>query len=78
MKRFALLVGIVIATLSVTAQNKYTISGYIKDSLFDVALGAFERVLQLEKEIEILGKDLENRLNTPSADTSGIPCPAKH
>ena len=29
------------------------------DSIFEVALGAFERVLQLEKEIERLGKNLE-------------------
>ena len=29
------------------------------DSIFDVALGAFEKVLQLEKEIEELGKELE-------------------
>ena len=31
-----------------------------KDSILQVALGAFERVLQVEKEIEILGKQLEN------------------
>jgi ATP-binding cassette subfamily F protein 3 len=30
------------------------------DSILGVALGAFERVLQLEKEIEELGKELEN------------------
>src|SRR5205085_9329829 len=29
------------------------------DSILQVALGAFEKVLQLEKEIEQLGKDLE-------------------
>ena len=29
------------------------------DSILKVALGAFERVLQLEKEIEELGKELE-------------------
>src|ERR1700754_2311922 len=29
------------------------------DSILNVALGAFERILQLEKEIEILGKELE-------------------
>ena len=29
------------------------------DSILEVALGAFERVLQLEKEIETLGKELE-------------------
>jgi len=31
-----------------------------KDSILSVALGAFERILQLEKEIEELGKKLEN------------------
>src|SRR5678816_163381 len=30
------------------------------DSILNVALGAFEKVLQLEKEIEELGKELEN------------------
>ena len=29
------------------------------DSILNVALGAFEKVLQLEKEIEVLGKELE-------------------
>ena len=33
MKRISLLVGLVIGTLTVTAQNKFTISGYIRDSL---------------------------------------------
>ena len=33
MKRICLLIGLVIGTLAVTAQNKYTISGYIRDSL---------------------------------------------
>ncbi|HEX6430065.1 MAG TPA: ABC-F family ATP-binding cassette domain-containing protein [Niastella sp.] len=36
------------------------------DSILQVALGAFERVVQLEKEIEELGKELEN------SATSGI------
>src|SRR4051795_18506 len=30
------------------------------DSILEVAMGAFERVKQLEKEIEQLGKELEN------------------
>src|SRR6476661_5788852 len=30
------------------------------DSILEVAMGAFERVKQLEKEIELLGKELEN------------------
>ena len=29
------------------------------DSILQVAMGAFEKVLQLEKEIEELGKELE-------------------
>jgi ATP-binding cassette, subfamily F, member 3 len=30
------------------------------NSILEVALGAFERILQLEKEIEVLGRELEN------------------
>jgi ATP-binding cassette subfamily F protein 3 len=36
------------------------------DSILEVALGAFERVLQLEKEIEELGKQLESLPSSPS------------
>ncbi len=39
-----------------------------EDSIFDVALGAFERVLHLEKEIEILGKELENSTDSPEQE----------
>lgn len=39
-----------------------------EDSIFDVALGAFERVLQLEKEIEALGKELENSSDSPEQE----------
>ncbi|OQP62500.1 ABC transporter ATP-binding protein [Niastella vici] len=38
------------------------------DSILQVALGAFERVLQLEKEIEELGKELENSHNSGMSD----------
>ncbi|HEY6977434.1 MAG TPA: ATP-binding cassette domain-containing protein [Chitinophagaceae bacterium] len=34
------------------------------DSILEVAMGAFERVKQLEKEIELLGKELENSSST--------------
>src|SRR3954447_3788945 len=33
------------------------------DSILQVAMGAFEHVKQLEKEIELLGKELENPLS---------------
>ncbi|MGH2553054.1 MAG: ribosomal protection-like ABC-F family protein, partial [Chitinophagaceae bacterium] len=36
------------------------------DSILQVALGAFEKVLQLEKEIERLGMELEKENNSPS------------
>jgi ATP-binding cassette subfamily F protein 3 len=39
-----------------------------EDSIFDVALGAFERVLRLEKEIEVLGKELENSTDSPEQE----------
>ena len=39
-----------------------------EDSIFDVALGAFERVLQLEKEIEALGKELETSSDSPEQE----------
>lgn len=39
-----------------------------EDSIFDVALGAFERVLHLEKEIEALGKELENSSDSPEQE----------
>jgi ATP-binding cassette subfamily F protein 3 len=39
-----------------------------EDSIFDVALGAFERVLQLEKEIEALGKVLEKSSDSPEQE----------
>lgn len=49
-------------------RSKGTTIGYLhqdllsfdtSDSILNVALGAFERILQLEREIEILGKELE-------------------
>ena len=39
-----------------------------EDSIFDVALGAFEKVLQLEKEIESLGKELESSTDSPEQE----------
>ena len=39
-----------------------------EDSIFDVALGAFEKVLQLEKEIESLGKELESSSDSPEQE----------
>src|SRR5215204_2595416 len=39
-----------------------------EDSIFDVALGAFERVPHLEKEIEVLGKELENSSDSPEQE----------
>lgn len=39
-----------------------------EDSIFEVALGAFERVLHLEKEIEHLGKELENSSDSPEQE----------
>ena len=49
-------------------RSKGTTIGYLhqdllsfdtNDSILNVALGAFERILQLEREIEVLGKELE-------------------
>lgn len=39
-----------------------------EDSIFDVALSAFEKVLHLEKEIEVLGKELENSTDSPEQE----------
>ena len=39
-----------------------------EDSIFQVALGAFERVLTLEKEIEQLGHKLENSSDSPEQE----------
>src|ERR1044071_7411259 len=56
-------------------KSKSTSIGYLhqdllsfdtNDSIFDVALAAFERVLQLEKRIEEIGKELEKENTSPS------------
>lgn len=39
------------------------------DSIFDVALSAFAKVLELEKEIEVLGRQLENSAGKPDEET---------
>ena len=63
-----LLVGEYLPSRGVVERSRGTSMGYLhqdllsfdsKDSILNVALGAFERVLQLEKEIEELGKQLE-------------------
>jgi ATP-binding cassette subfamily F protein 3 len=64
-----LLVGQYQASEGTVERSRNTSIGYLhqdllsfdtNDSILGVALGAFERVLQLEKEIEDLGKELEN------------------
>jgi ATP-binding cassette subfamily F protein 3 len=64
-----LLVGQYQASEGTVERSRSTSIGYLhqdllsfdsSDSILQVALGAFERVMQLEKEIEELGKELEN------------------
>ena len=63
-----LFVGEYVPSAGTVEKSKNTSIGYLhqdllsfdtNDSIFEVALSAFERVQQLEKEIEILGKELE-------------------
>ena len=63
-----LFVGEYLPSSGTVEKSKNTSIGYLhqdllsfdtNDSIFEVALSAFERVQQLEKEIEILGKELE-------------------
>lgn len=70
-----LLVGEYQASAGTVERSRGTTIGYLHqdllsfdtgDSILDVALGAFERVLQLEKEIEELGKQLESLPPAPS------------
>jgi ATP-binding cassette subfamily F protein 3 len=70
-----LLVGEYQASAGTVERSRGTTIGYLHqdllsfdtgDSILDVALGAFERVLQLEKEIEELGKQLESLAPAPS------------
>ncbi len=42
------------------------------DSILEVAMGAFEKVKSLEKEIELLGKQLENSDSLPPAEQEEI------
>jgi ATP-binding cassette, subfamily F, member 3 len=64
-----LLVGEYAASAGTVERSRNTTIGYLhqdllsfdtNDSILQVALGAFEKVLQLEKEIEDLGKELES------------------
>jgi ATP-binding cassette, subfamily F, member 3 len=64
-----LLVGEYLPTEGVVERSRNMSIGYLhqdllsfdtNSSILEVALGAFERILQLEKEIEKLGKELEN------------------
>lgn len=63
-----LFVGEYLPSAGTVEKSKGTSIGYLhqdllsfdtNDSIFEVALSAFERVQQLEKEIELLGKELE-------------------
>lgn len=63
-----LLVGEYQASSGTVERSRSTTIGYLhqdllsfdtNDSILEVAMGAFERILQLEKEIEELGKELE-------------------
>ncbi|HEX3167729.1 MAG TPA: ABC-F family ATP-binding cassette domain-containing protein [Chitinophagaceae bacterium] len=63
-----LFVGEYLPSAGTVEKSKNTSIGYLhqdllsfdtNDSIFEVALSAFERVQQLEKEIDILGKELE-------------------
>src|SRR5919112_6554190 len=67
-----LLVGEYQASAGTVERSRGTTVGYLhqdllsfdtNDSILEVAMGAFEKVKQLEKEIEILGKELEQTSN---------------
>lgn len=71
-----LLVGDYTPSAGTVERSRSTSIGYLhqdllsfdtEDSILQVALGAFEKVLQLEKEIEELGKQLELEHSSPSA-----------
>ncbi|MET0243621.1 MAG: ribosomal protection-like ABC-F family protein [Flavitalea sp.] len=72
-----LLVGQYSPSAGTVERSKTTSIGYLhqdllsfdtNDSILGVALGAFERVLQLEQEIEVIGKQLENSAGRPDED----------
>lgn len=72
-----LLVGEYLPSKGSVERSRTTSIGYLhqdllsfdtSDSILQVALGAFEKVLQLEKEIEELGKELELEHSSPSTD----------
>ncbi len=63
-----LLVGEYLPSVGTVERSRSTSIGYLhqdllsfdtSDSILQVAMGAFEKVLQLEKEIEVLGKQIE-------------------
>jgi ATP-binding cassette subfamily F protein 3 len=73
-----LLVGEYSASAGTVERSRGTSIGYLHqdllsfdtgDSIFDVALGAFSRVLELEKEIELIGKQLEQSSGKPDEET---------
>ncbi|HEX5151208.1 MAG TPA: ATP-binding cassette domain-containing protein [Parafilimonas sp.] len=68
-----LLVGEYLPSEGTVERSRSTSIGYLhqdllsfdtNDSILNVALGAFEKIQQLEKEIEALGKELENSSST--------------
>ncbi|HTF29316.1 MAG TPA: ABC-F family ATP-binding cassette domain-containing protein [Flavitalea sp.] len=73
-----LLVGQYLPSEGTVERSKSTSIGYLHqdllsfdtdDSIFDVALGAFEKVLKLEHEIEVIGKQLEQSAGKPEEET---------
>jgi len=73
-----LLVGQYMPSEGTVERSKSTSIGYLHqdllsfdtdDSIFDVALGAFEKVLKLEHEIEVIGKQLEQSAGKPEEET---------
>jgi ATP-binding cassette, subfamily F, member 3 len=73
-----LLVGQYSPSEGTVERSKNTSIGYLHqdllsfdtgDSIFEVALGAFEKVLKLEHEIEVIGKQLELSAGKPDEET---------
>src|SRR5918993_2088062 len=72
-----LLVGQYSPSAGTVERSKNTSIGYLHqdllsfdtaDSIFEVALGAFEKVLKLEHEIEVIGKQLEQSAGKPEEE----------